>query len=332
MQQENIQNHRYPKNSAGKRMTTNVPRMLDDELLSDVHDLLHEKAKNYDTVNYVYIVDQEKKLVGVLSIREIFTLDQTLTVGVVGKKHALTFVHPEAHQERAAYLALRHNIKAIPVVDKQKVFLGEISANSILSILQKEMREDSFKKAGISHPSVVHMDIFEIPFLLSLRHRLPWLIIGLGGGIFAAQIVGFFEETLSSNLILAAFIPLIVYISSAAGVQMEAYIIRDLAVVQNIPFRRYFYRHFLLVMAIAAILAMILFGSFGLLYQNWHVSAVLSVSLFISVSSSVLTGLLIPYTFSKLHFDPADASGPIATIIQDIISIVLYLSIATAFL
>lgn len=313
-------------------MTVEVPVASEHDTILAIQKLLQDQAKTYETINYVYVLNTEKQLLGVLSVRDIFTLKGDSKAGDVCTKSPLVYVHPYSHQEKAAFAALKYNIKAVPVVDKQKVFLGEIAADTILMILHKEMREDTFRRAGIRHPTAMHTSVLDLSLFTSIRHRLPWLIIGLFGGLLAAKIIGFFEDTLSKNLILAAFIPLIVYISDAVGTQMEAYIIRDLAVEHQIPIVKYFSRHFIVVFAIGVLLAALLFGAYGFFYGDWHIAGVLACSLFAAVLSSVLTGLLIPYLFSRFTLDPADASGPVATIVQDMLSILIYFAIATALL
>ncbi len=322
----------YALETAGHQMTRFVPVATEDLTLQQVHDALKAKSREYKTMNYIYVLDAQKKLVGTLSIRDIFREKADVKVGDVCKRSPLVFVHPSSHQERAAYLALQHNIKAIPVVESDRTFLGEITADSILSILHKEMHEDTLRRAGIRHPDAMHATVLQLPVLLSVRHRIPWLLLGLIGGLVAAKVVGLFEQILRDNLILAAFIPLIVYMSDAVGTQMEAYIIRDLSFDRSLPFVKYFLRHLFVVCIVGAFLALLLTGSYGVLYRQWYLGLVLGASLFASVISSVFTGLVIPYFFSRIRLDPADASGPVATILQDMISIIIYFSIATALL
>jgi magnesium transporter len=176
-------------------------------------------------------------------------------------------------------------------------------------------------------------DILKISIRKSVFHRLPWLIIGLIGGILTARIVDAFEVTLEKNIFLAAFIPLIVYMSDAVGTQMEAFAIRDFAIQSHLDFIRYFVRQMVVVTLIGFILSIGLFGiCIFLLDQGRAVGLVLGISLFAAVMSSLLTGLFIPYIFRRIRLDPANASGPIATIIQDLISVMIYLSIAQIFL
>lgn len=324
--------HPYPHESVGHVMTDKVPVITPEMTVGDAFEFLHRSAQRYVTINYVYVVDASGSLIGVLSVREIFSIDKQRKVGEVAQRTPLYTVHPETHQEKAAYVALRHGIKAIPVIDRHGKFVGEVTADSVLRILHKEMHEDTLKRAGIRHPGAVHSDVFHLSILTSFRHRIPWLLLGLVGGMLAAKVIGLFEEILSKNLILAAFIPLIVYMSDAVGTQMEAYIIRDLAVERDIPFIRYILRHGVVVFFIGLALGGLLFSMFGLSTGNWFMALVLAVSLFAAVLSSLCTGLLVPYIFSRYALDPADASGPVATIIQDILSIVIYFTVASNFL
>ena len=185
-----------------------------------------------------------------------------------------------------------------------------------------------FKKNLNSSQPVVPDDIFKLPLKKSLEHRLPWLLLGMLGGILAAKIIGSFELVLKKNLILAAFIPLIVYMSDAVGTQLEAFIIRDLTVNPKFKFSRYFFKQGQVLGLLALVISLILYIITYFLYADLKFSLVLSVALFVAVFSSVLTGLLMPYLFSRFRFDPANASGPIATVIQDILSVLIYFLVA----
>lgn len=175
-------------------------------------------------------------------------------------------------------------------------------------------------------------DVLKIPVSKSVLHRLPWLVIGLFGGLLAAQVVGYFESTLKSNLILATFIPLIVYISDAVGTQMEAFVIRDMAIQKRMHIVNYILKQFIIISVTGAILSLILFPLTAVLYKDLSLAFVLSLSLFVAIISSLITGLIIPYIFNKFRFDPANASGPIATIIQDLMSVTIYFYIANLLL
>lgn len=175
-------------------------------------------------------------------------------------------------------------------------------------------------------------NVFKLSIWKSFKHRIPWLVLGLAGGLFSAKIVDSFEGTISQNIVLAGFIPLIVYMSDAVGTQMEAYVIRDFALHPRIKFIRYFLRHLFIVLLIGIILSTLLFVASSIWGNEMKISLVLSLALLFSVASSVFSGLILPRIFEHTRSDPANASGPIATILQDIVSVTIYLLIARWFL
>ncbi|QQS39114.1 magnesium transporter [Candidatus Woesebacteria bacterium] len=193
------------------------------------------------------------------------------------------------------------------------------------------MRAYSHHHKNINHTGQID-DVFKLSLTKSLKHRLPWLFIGLLGGLLASKIVGGFEELLSTNIVLAGFIPLIVYMSDAVGTQMESYVIRDFAMHPKINFIKYFMKHLTTVTFVGLIVSLLLFLSTLILNHELTISMVLSISLFFSILSSVFTGLIMPRIFEKTNTDPANASGPIATIIQDILSITIYFFVASLIL
>jgi magnesium transporter len=313
--------------TAGKIATDQVPIVRENISVAQAESFVTEHTGPWESLSYIYIIDQSRRLVGVLSMKELFNANPQQSLSAVMKTKLITAMANQDREE-AAHLALRHKIKSIPVVSAAGVFLGAITEKQILETMYREKDEDLFRLAGVSRQPAATDRVLEMPIWKSLRHRLPWLVIGLAGGIFAATIISFFEETLQANLILASFIPLLVYISDAVGTQMEAFIIRDHALEPKLNFSKYFWRQFWIVVLLAALLGAALFIFTFFTYQDLRIAIVLASALFAAVISAVFTGLLIPYIFIKLRFDPANASGPIATIIQDLLSIVIYFSIA----
>lgn len=171
-------------------------------------------------------------------------------------------------------------------------------------------------------------NIFTLHLSLLVRHRIPWLLLGLIGGIATASIVSSFEEVLSHNLILAAYIPLIVYMADAVGTQMESFIIRDLATTKHFQFGKYFYRQLVVLVIMGLLLSTALGGMSFYLHQDATISGILSISLLLAIMSSAVTGLVVPFLFNRFDLDPANASGPTATIIQDMVSVSVYLLVA----
>lgn len=321
----------FPKDSAGRLMTDSVPVVLSDNTISFVENYLLKNTKKLESINYVYVLGKTGVLMGVISVKEIFRQPKDNKISDVMIKDLVT-AHPYTNQERVAHLALKNNIKSIPVVDKDNKFLGVVLGDDILNVLYRESQDDIYHFAGVKHGNFSIDDISAMSIWSSLKHRLPWLVIGLLGGLLAAQVIGLFEETLSENIILAAFIPLVVYMASAVGTQIGFFIVRDLAIRSKINFLLYTWQQLKVILAIGLIISLAVFAITIFIYSDIMVAQALSVAMFLAILSAVITGLFIPYAFSKLRFDPANASGPIATIIQDIMSVTIYLLVAQAIL
>lgn len=326
-----LEKQKYHANSAARLLVTRVPTAAPGQTIAQVERKLRAGIRDWESVNYVYVVNGGDKLVGVISIKELLRAGKTDKVSDV-MMQPVVYAHPHTSQKRVAFLALKQNIKSVPILDAQGRFLGAVINDSILDVMNREVSGDLFRMAGIRHQPSVRDDVLTLPLLASLRHRLPWLIGGLGGGLIIANVIGAFERVLQANLILTAFIPLIVYIGGAASTQMVAFIIRDLAIHAQLPLRRYVLKHASVVASMALILSVLLGGVVYLFYGNSGMAFVLGVALFFAMLSSIVTGLIIPYLFIKFKQDPANASGPVATILQDLLSVTIYLLIAAALL
>lgn len=326
-----IKNKFFEKNIKNL-ITKNIPIVSGSDDIDFIKNYIIKNTDKLDSINYIYIINNKNILKGIISIKEIFRQSKNKKASQIMTKK-LIVARPHTDQEKIAYLSLKNNIKSVPIIDKNNKFLGVVLGDDILNILYKELREDISRLAGISNhkPNKID-DIFSMPLLISLKHRLPWLIIGLFGGLIAAQVINLFEETLSKNIILAAFIPLVVYMSSAVGTQIGFFIIRDLAIHSKINFWMYTLRQFKIILGISVIISSIVFFITFLIYSQIMVAWALTLAIFLATLSSIITGLFIPYAFNKLRFDPANASGPIATITQDIISVTIYLLIAKSIL
>jgi len=310
-------------------MVANVPTARPGERISDVKKMLFEEMKELETINYIYVIDKERKLVGIFSIKEVFRKPEETRVSEVMQTEIIK-AHPYTDQERVAILALTHNLKSIPVVDKDSHFLGVVPSDIILNILHSENVEDFLKSAGIHSP--LAKTLRGSPVFLA-KARTPWLILGLFGGIFAAEIVEFFETTLKAHFILAAFIPLIVYMSGAVGAQTETLFIRSLALNTQFGVKKYLFRDIKVGFLMALVLGTLLsFLSIFWLNSPYYIGLILGVSLFLAILMAILIGIFIPFLLQKLKRDPAIGSGPFGTIIRDILSLIIYFSVASLML
>lgn len=313
-------------------LTNKIPIVPGTFTLAETQSYLMSHEGEFDTIDYIYVTNTEGNLAGIFSVKEIYRHPLSVGVSAVYGKSPLVTASIKSHPEEIAYLALTHGIKAVPILDEYGKLLGIIPHDAVNKILYKELREDILHMAGVSRGHFAVDNILEISLIQSVRHRLPWLVVGTLGGLAIAQIIGKFEHTLSNNLILATFIPLVVYIADAVGTQMEAFVIRDFALFRKLDFGRYFIKHFIVILAIAFLLGIVVTLTGFILYRQADVALVLGLAVAGSTISALFSGLIIPLLFRKINVDPANASGPLGTIIQDAISVVIYFSIAQVLL
>lgn len=320
----------FPKKSAGRLMHTDVPIVNVNENIDFIVKKLLKDINKIESINYIYVVNKSNVLKGVISIKELFRQPKETKISSVMIKNPIT-AGPKMNQEKIAYLTLKNNIKSIPIVDKENKLLGAVLSDSILNVVYNELQEDISHFVGVNYKASKNIDdISSMSLYHSLKNRLPWLILGIGGGIIAAEVIRLFEQTLSKNIILAAFIPLVVYIASAVATQAGFFIVRDLAIHKKINFLSYIIKQFKVIISMGFLIGILIFGFTFFVYKDLSISIVLSLSIFLTILSSIITGIFLPYAFSKLKFDPANASGPIATTIQDLISVSVYLLIASS--
>jgi len=323
---ENSVLKKYPQDSAGSRMISNVPICNSQSTVSEVKETIFKEASHLDTLNYVYVVD-DGKLVGVFSIKEIFKKQGDIKVKSF-METAVVNAGPEDDQEKVAILAIKHELKAIPIIKKNREFLGIIPSDVILDILHKEHVEDVLYAAGLYKVKDFSTKINELSSKILAKMRLPWLIIGLFGGILAAEVVTLFEGPLSEHFILAAFIPLIVYMSAAAGSQTQTLYVRSIA-INHISHKNYFFKEVRVGFLVASILALILFLMGSLIANNFLIGLILGIALFLTIIFSMSISVFIVWLLSKSKKDPAFGSGPFGTIISDISSLIIYFIIAS---
>jgi len=322
----------HPSKNAQSWMVDTVPKAFVGETLGDVRKTLERGTKNFSTIDYVYILDDSNRLLGAITVKEVFRSQSAKTRVEKLMKRDLVSVHPMTHQERVAYLALSHGLKSIPVVDKENHFLGVVPYDEILRIFNREVHEDTLRFGGIFHKIGTEYTKIDSSVSHMIKSRLPWLVAGVIGGVVAATIVGGFEDVLNKFIVLAAFMPVLVYLSDAVGTQSETLIIRSLALNPNLAVREYLLKE-LKITTVLALLCGLLLGLVGLvIWSNPVLGIIIGVSMSFSIMASVLFATLMPLVFRKFDMDPAVATGPFATLISDIFTILIYFSIAVFFM
>lgn len=319
-------------NTAGARLTSNIPIIKVGSTLSDINALLSKAKGAFDTIKNVYIVDDENTLTGVILSREIFRHPPHTKIETVCiDKNNICTVLDTDDQEIAVKKASAMNVESVAVITANQKFVGAISVKELLKILQEETQED-LAAEGHFDMSPALDSILEIPLRESIISRAPWIMLGLLGGIAAAGIIGGFEELLTEHIILAGYIPLAVYITGAVSAQVQMGYIRDTSLNPALPFLPYLIRQSQVVVALTFILSIILLG-IGLFIEDMGTAAyAVTLGIGISILSAILTGVIVPKLLAMVVKDPANATAPISTIISDTITIITFFSIAHIFL
>ncbi|MDQ7838388.1 MAG: magnesium transporter [Thermodesulfobacteriota bacterium] len=237
-------------------------------------------------------------------------------------------VAPGVDQEVAASRAVRNEESALAVVDQEGRFVGIIPPHRLLAVLLSEHEEDLSRLGGFTKSTAVARTTSEEPVQRRFWHRVPWLLVGLGGALLAADFVGWFEAQLQDKIILAFFIPGIVYLADAVGTQTETVVVRGLSV--GVTMRRMIARELLAGLVIGLALAVV---AGPLVWWRWGDSDIafcVGLSVFAACSTATLTAMALPWLLDTFRLDPAFGSGPLATVIQDLLSILIYFAIAYA--
>ncbi|MBS3083689.1 magnesium transporter [Candidatus Pacearchaeota archaeon] len=310
-----------------KIMETKFLTVKKDQKVSEVYQLLKKKSNLFEVMDYIYVIEKNNELIGVFSIKDLFRFHSNTPVQRFMQTKVIT-VSAKTEIERVAHIALRHGIKAVPVVEGKKI-TGVVSNKDIIQILNNSLRKDTFHLAGIHHSHLEYENTMDVPVMKSVIHRAPWLISGLIGILAIAAFIGIFENTLKENLILASFIPVIVYICGALCTQIEALLVRDIAVMgKDLKIVKYILKQGTISAIIALVISTLLFLTITFFWQDNNIASVISLAAFLSLTLTTLVSFTIILGIKKLGGDPALGGGPFGTVMSDSLSIIVYLLVA----
>ncbi|MFP3509060.1 magnesium transporter [Peribacillus sp. SIMBA_075] len=318
----------YEEYTAGSIMTTEFIAIEANETARSAMQILKREAPQAETIYYVFVTDQDKKLLGVLSLRTLIIAEEDALIGDLMDDRVVS-VPVSEDQEEVARKIRDYNFLAVPVVDFQNHLLGIITVDDIIDVMDEEASDDYSKLAGV--PDLDHVD--KSPFSAA-KKRLPWLIILLFLGLLTASLIGRFEETLSQKAILAVFIPLIGGMAGNTGTQALAVAVRGIATGELEQASKW-----KLVMREAGtglITGLTCGTAIIFIVYIWQgdlmLGLLVGISIFITLIVATLAGSLVPLLMHKMKIDPAVASGPFITTINDIISVLIYFGLATLFM
>lgn len=306
--------------TAAHHIVAGVPRARASATASEARALF--AARSFDCADIVCVLDDEDRLQGVVPVSELLGLaDDAPLVGAMHSRWPR--VHPDVDQERVASLALHHAMSAIAVVDRTGRLLGVVPGAALMRILRREHVEDLHRFAGIGREAHRAREAIEEPPLRRARDRLPWLIVGLAGSMLATWVMSRFEAALSAKVALAFFVPGIVYLADAIGTQTEAIAVRGLS-LSHASIGQLIGGELRTGLIIGLTLGALTFPAVWLVFGEWRLAAAVAGSLVFAGGIATTIGLALPWLLTRIGADPAYGSGPFATIIQDVLSILIY--------
>jgi magnesium transporter len=288
---------------------------------------ISRQAQEVDEIYYIYVIDDAEKLLGVLSLKKLIITNTNTKISNIYNADVKK-VQTGVRQEEVAEIMDKYDLVAIPVVDEIGRLKGRITFDDVIDFIREEAEKDYQMVSGISGDVEPGDKVWEI-----LRARLPWLLIGLIGGILGAIVLGSHEQTLAKVTELAFFIPLIAAMAGNVGVQSSSIVVQSIAsgVKDLETTSRKLFKEVSVAMVTAAIFAALIFA-YNLIRQgDMNLTFTVSLSLFIVILFASFFGTVIPLVLNRFKIDPALATGPFITTMNDIVGLMIYLLIGKMF-
>lgn len=321
----------YPENSAGSLMTIEYVDLRDYFTVRKAMDYIRRTGIDKETVYTCYVIDEQRRLVGQVSLRKLIIAPETTAIREIMDTNIVS-AQTTDDQEAVADDFRRYDLTSIAVTDTENRLVGIITIDDIVDVIQEENTEDIKKMAAIIPSDEEYMKTGVISLV---AHRLPWLLLLMISATFTSTIITHFETLLSGAVVLTAFIPMLMDSAGNSGSQTSVTVIRNMALgeVETRDWLRVLFKEVRVAavagaaLAVVNFLRMIIFTSVGVM-----ISVTVSVTLFATVILAMIVGCLLPIGAKRLGFDPAVMASPMITTIVDACSLLIYFVIASAVL
>lgn len=320
---------KYDEDTAGGLMGTEVIVVNENWSMPECIKQMRMQAEDMDEIYYVYVVDDDNKLRGVLPLKKLITHPSVSKIKHVMETDPVS-VKVDTPIDDVALDFEKYDLVAMPVVDSIGRLLGRITVDDVMDQVRESTERDYQLASGLSSDVDADDSIFA-----QTKARIPWLLIGIASGILASLILGTFEAKLEAVTALALFIPIIGGTGGNVGVQASAIVVQSLAngTLEIKEFSRQLGKEVLIGLMNATIISSVIFVyNLITLPDEFAVTISVAVSLFIVVMFATILGTVVPLTLEKLHINPALATGPFIQISNDIVGLVIYVQVATYFL
>jgi magnesium transporter len=318
----------YPERTAGRLMTDKFAAVYPHTTASQTLDYLRRSAETLETVNIVYVVNSDGKLVGVCSIREVLSAEANQPVSAFMNAEPIT-VTPETDQQEAARILSQYDLLALPVVNGEGRILGIVTVDDLIDVLVEEFNEDYARLVGTDAEELDRRTPAQVA-----RLRLPWLMGTMAIELCAGLVIARFEEVLRQVILLASFMPVISATSGNVGLQAAAIVVRGLD-TGHVSLKRWgrTVRKELLTALMMALVCGVVLGAIGALW-SMHLTfgIVVGSSMACAIVTAGFMGTIIPMISKRIGFDPATTAGPFETAFQDVIGFAVFLWLASLLL
>lgn len=318
---------KYPEDTAGGLMNPEVV-FISDEMYSD--QALHFIRRNIhllQNLHYIYLTNREHQLSGVMSLTKLIASAPQARLRDIMFTNVIA-VDVLTDQRDVAKIATKYDLTTLPVVDHHNQLLGIITIDDIIDVIEEENEEDVLKMAALSYQEP------QSSTMRSAMARVPWLLICLGGSLMAGTIIHMFEYTLEKVIVLASFMPSIMGMAGNSGIQTSTLIVRNL--VTGTPVRNEMWEMVQRECKIATLISLLCGSLAGLVAHFFFLKGLLGMVVGVSLCTSILfstfLGIFWPFFLVRMSVDPAIASGPLITTMNDSTALIIYLSIATLML
>lgn len=316
------------RRTARQHLETRVPCLGPGAVAADVREAALRPGNQ--VTDLVCVVDAARRLEGVVRVVDALAAEPQRPVREL--LHAqVRAVRDDVPQEHVAHAALRSGVASVPVTDAQGRLVGVVPPLALLDTLYREHVEDLHRLAGIRREGEQARNALAEPPARRARHRLPWLLVGLGGSALAAVLVAQYETLLERRVAVAYFLPGIVYLADAIGTQTEAIAVRAFSFGVP-PLARALWGEVRTGLWIGALLALIVTPAVAWGLGDVRLGAAVGLALFVAGALATFIGLLLPWALWRRGRDPAFGSGPLATVIQDVVSLLVYFLVVQALL
>ena len=286
---------------------------------------MRKQAEEVDNVYTIYVVNNDNKLLGTLSLKKFLFTDTKTKIKELYNQ-TVNFVKADVPAEEVAYLMDKYDMVVMPVVDKDLRLIGRITIDDVVDVIKEEAEKDYQLASGISEKVESGSNVWKLS-----RARIPWLVIGLFGGIMGAQLIGNYEGQLLINPALAFFMPMIAAMGGNAGVQSSAIVVQGLA-NNSMKFDSIFKslsKEFTVALINGIICSSIIFSVNILMGHNINLAITVATALMTVIIVATIFGTFIPIALNKYNIDPALATGPFITTINDVLGLFIYFTLAS---